>query len=79
MEQIDQQERVIMERMERHDWQLRALEDHFQIRRSPIPTPTPIPGVGQATSILMPRDDVEQVAHVEVGGEEASKLSGLSA
>ena len=79
MERIDQQERVVMERLERHDLRLRALEDHFQIRRSPMSTPTLIPSEGQAASILEPRGEVEQEAHVEVRGEAALELGGPSA
>ena len=79
MERIDQQEQVITEKLERHDRRLRALEDHFQIRRSPTPTQTPIPGEGQAASVPEPRGDVDQEARAEVGGEEASELGGPSA
>ncbi|XP_071921477.1 uncharacterized protein [Coffea arabica] len=39
MECIDQTERLMMERLDRHDHHLRVMEDHFNIRRSPTPTP----------------------------------------
>ena len=39
MERIDQMERLMTEQLDRHDRRLRAIEDHFSIRRSPTPTP----------------------------------------
>ena len=39
VERIDQTERMMTERLDRHDRRLRAIEDHFHIRRSPTPTP----------------------------------------
>ncbi|XP_027178132.1 uncharacterized protein LOC113777297 [Coffea eugenioides] len=39
VERIDQTERVMTERLDRHDCRLRAIEDHFHIRRSSTPTP----------------------------------------
>ena len=79
MEWIAPQERALTERLERHDRHLHALEDHFHIRRSSTPIPTPILGEGQAASIPEPQGDIEQEAHGEVGGEEVSELGGPSA
>ena len=78
MERIDQHERIMTAWLERHDWHLRALEDHFQIRRSLTSTPPPTHGEGQARSIPEPRGEVEQEAHVEVKEEEALELGGHS-
>ena len=39
MERIDQTERLMIERLDRHDRYLRSMEDHFNIYRSPTPTP----------------------------------------
>lgn len=39
VERIDQMERRMTERLDRHDRRLRAMEEHFNIRRSPTPTP----------------------------------------
>ena len=65
MERIDQQERVLSERLEWHDRHLRALEDHFQIRRSP-------------SSIPEPKGEGKQETHVEGGGEETIELGSPS-
>ena len=48
MERIDQTERLMTERLDRHDHRLRAIEDHFHIRRSPTPIPEPRPNEGHA-------------------------------
>ena len=80
MERIDQNERHMMERLERHDWHLRVLQDHFCIRHSPAPSPTPIPGEGQAISIPEPISEDElrdpKEVSVERGHEEISGFGG---
>ena len=57
MEWIDQHEHHMTEWLERHNRRLRALEDHFQIHRSP--TPNPIPDKGQTATSPAPRGEDE--------------------
>ena len=44
MKRIDQTEQRMTERLDRHARRLRTMEDHFNIRRSPTPTPHPEEG-----------------------------------
>ena len=76
MGRINQNEHHMTERLERHDRRLCDLEDHFQIHRSPTPTPTQILGEGHTTTMPEPRgeDDLgdPEEAPVKSGHEEPS-------